>query len=87
MTLGIFCAFAACDNKVEKHCPESTCKATRRFDGLGVMCTCNADLCNGNITWAMESDEPQLSLGLLNSGGVSDDNPTLSVHQHFHAAK
>lgn len=71
MTFGIFCAFAACDNKVEKHCPDSTCKATRRFDGLGFMCACNADLCNGNITWATELDEPQLSLGLFNSGGMS----------------
>ncbi|XP_075881403.1 anti-Muellerian hormone type-2 receptor-like isoform X2 [Nelusetta ayraudi] len=39
-----------------------------RFDGLGFMCACNADLCNGNITWNTESDEPQLSLGLFNSG-------------------
>lgn len=67
----IFCAFAACDNKVEKHCPDSTCRATMRFDGLGFMCACNADLCNGNITWTNESDEPQLSLGLFNSGGMS----------------
>lgn len=65
------CAFAACDNKVEKHCPDSTCKATRRFNGLGIMCACNADLCNGNISWTIESDEPELSLGRLSSGGMS----------------
>lgn len=79
MTFGIFCTFAACDNKVEKHCPDSACKAARRFDGLGIMCACNADLCNGNITWTIESDEPELSLGLLNSGGMSKGTRCNSV--------
>lgn len=71
VTFGIFRAFAACDNKVEKHCPDSACKLTRRFDGLGVMCACNADLCNWKFTWANKSEEPELNLGVVNSGGMS----------------
>ncbi|KAE8298370.1 TGF-beta receptor type-2 [Larimichthys crocea] len=48
----------ACDI-VEKSCPDTTCKAQTRFNGLLIKCVCNTDLCNSNITWTPESEEPR----------------------------
>lgn len=53
-------AVAACDI-AEKSCPDATCKAQMRFNGRVIKCVCNTDLCNGNITWPLESEEPQLA--------------------------
>nr|XP_046239215.1 anti-Muellerian hormone type-2 receptor-like isoform X2 [Scatophagus argus] len=50
----------ACDI-AEKSCPDATCKAQIRFSGRVIKCVCNTDLCNSNITWAPESEEPQLT--------------------------
>uniref|UniRef100_A0AAQ5XM26 receptor protein serine/threonine kinase n=1 Tax=Amphiprion ocellaris TaxID=80972 RepID=A0AAQ5XM26_AMPOC len=47
----------ACD-MVEKSCPSATCKAQSHFNNRFLKCVCNADLCNGNITWTPESEEP-----------------------------
>ncbi|XP_034536322.1 bone morphogenetic protein receptor type-2-like [Notolabrus celidotus] len=48
----------ACD-VAEKSCPDETCKAQTRFKGRLIKCVCNMDLCNSNITWTPESEEPQ----------------------------
>ncbi|XP_041815598.1 anti-Muellerian hormone type-2 receptor-like [Chelmon rostratus] len=50
----------ACDI-VEKSCPDATCKAQTRFNGRVIKCVCNTDLCNSNITWTSESEEPLLT--------------------------
>lgn len=47
---------AACD-KVEKRCPDTTCKAQRILDGRSFKCVCNTDLCNSNITWSPDTHE------------------------------
>ena len=57
-------AVAACD-LVEKRCPDATCKAETRMNGLAIMCVCNTDLCNSNITWTSESDESHHSNSLF----------------------
>uniref|UniRef100_A0A3Q3WFQ5 receptor protein serine/threonine kinase n=1 Tax=Mola mola TaxID=94237 RepID=A0A3Q3WFQ5_MOLML len=64
----------ACD-LVEKRCPDATCKAETRMNGLAIMCVCNTDLCNTNITWTPESEESQLS----NSLSGDDAAKTASV--------
>ncbi|XP_074499010.1 anti-Muellerian hormone type-2 receptor-like isoform X2 [Sebastes fasciatus] len=48
----------ACD-MAEKSCPDATCKAQTRFNGRLVVCVCNTDLCNSNITWTPELEEPR----------------------------
>ncbi|XP_070759231.1 anti-Muellerian hormone type-2 receptor-like [Enoplosus armatus] len=50
----------ACDI-AEKSCPDATCKAQTRFHGRLIKCVCNTDLCNRNITWIPESEDPQLN--------------------------
>lgn len=47
---------AACDI-VEKHCPDTTCKAQRFLDGRAFKCVCNTDLCNSNLTWGPDARE------------------------------
>ncbi|XP_059184454.1 anti-Muellerian hormone type-2 receptor-like [Centropristis striata] len=48
----------ACD-MVDKSCPHATCKAQTRLNGRFMKCLCNTDLCNSNITWSPESEEPR----------------------------
>ncbi|XP_005950785.1 bone morphogenetic protein receptor type-2 [Haplochromis burtoni] len=43
----------ACD-RIEKSCPDETCKAQTRINNQFLTCMCNTDLCNGNITWGKE---------------------------------
>ncbi|XP_044025574.1 bone morphogenetic protein receptor type-2-like isoform X2 [Siniperca chuatsi] len=50
----------ACD-MAEKSCPDATCMAQTRFNGRLIKCMCNTDLCNSNITWTTESEEPRLT--------------------------
>ncbi|XP_049894173.1 anti-Muellerian hormone type-2 receptor-like [Epinephelus moara] len=47
----------ACD-MAEKSCPDATCKAKTHNSRL-IKCVCNTDLCNTNITWTTESEEPR----------------------------
>ncbi|XP_047458654.1 anti-Muellerian hormone type-2 receptor-like isoform X2 [Mugil cephalus] len=47
----------ACD-VVEKSCPDATCKGQPRVNNNYIMCVCNTDLCNSNITWTTESEHP-----------------------------
>ncbi|CAJ1050423.1 bone morphogenetic protein receptor type-2-like [Xyrichtys novacula] len=48
----------ACD-VAEKLCPDETCKAQSSSNGRVIKCVCNTDLCNSNITWTSELEEPQ----------------------------
>ncbi|KAM8915618.1 anti-Muellerian hormone type-2 receptor-like [Spinachia spinachia] len=48
----------ACD-LVEKSCPDAICKGQTRFGGRLLLCTCNTDFCNSNITLIPELEEPQ----------------------------
>ncbi|XP_033994610.1 anti-Muellerian hormone type-2 receptor-like [Trematomus bernacchii] len=49
----------ACDI-VEKSCLNNTCiaQAVQVRDNVAIKCACNTDLCNNNITWTSESEEP-----------------------------
>lgn len=51
---------AACD-VAEKFCPDATCRTQMRFKGHLIKCVCNTDLCNRNITWTPNSEQPQLT--------------------------
>ncbi|XP_040014748.1 bone morphogenetic protein receptor type-2-like isoform X2 [Xiphias gladius] len=50
----------ACD-VAEKFCPDATCRTQMRFKGHLIKCVCNTDLCNRNITWTPNSEQPQLT--------------------------
>ncbi|XP_054473773.1 anti-Muellerian hormone type-2 receptor-like isoform X1 [Anoplopoma fimbria] len=43
----------------EKYCPDATCRAQTRFNGRLLVCVCNTDFCNSNITWIPELEEPR----------------------------
>ncbi|KAM4562370.1 bone morphogenetic protein receptor type-2-like [Odontesthes bonariensis] len=47
----------ACD-KVGMSCPDATCKAHSHLNNPFIVCTCNTDLCNSNITLTPHSEEP-----------------------------
>ncbi|XP_061544004.1 anti-Muellerian hormone type-2 receptor-like isoform X1 [Phycodurus eques] len=47
----------ACD-VTEKSCPDATCEAQTRFNKQVVKCVCSAHLCNRNLTWSEEPEEP-----------------------------
>ncbi|XP_042364649.1 anti-Muellerian hormone type-2 receptor-like [Plectropomus leopardus] len=47
----------ACD-MAEKSCPDATCEA-RTHNSRLIKCVCHTDLCNSNITWTPESEEPR----------------------------
>nr|XP_043880991.1 bone morphogenetic protein receptor type-2-like [Solea senegalensis] len=48
----------ACD-VAEKACPDAVCKTQTRFKWNYMKCVCNTDLCNSNITWTPDSEQPQ----------------------------
>uniref|UniRef100_A0A8D3D210 receptor protein serine/threonine kinase n=1 Tax=Scophthalmus maximus TaxID=52904 RepID=A0A8D3D210_SCOMX len=50
----------ACD-VAEKSCPDATCKSQTRFDSSFIKCVCNTDLCNSNVTWTPDSEQPPLT--------------------------
>ncbi|XP_042261922.1 anti-Muellerian hormone type-2 receptor-like isoform X1 [Thunnus albacares] len=50
----------ACDI-VEKSCPDATCRPQTRFSNHVIKCVCHTDLCNSNITWTPELEEPPLA--------------------------
>lgn len=59
LLLLFFFSVAACVI-VEKHCPDTTCKAQSVLDGRAFKCVCNTDLCNSNLTWGPDArEEPQ----------------------------
>ncbi|XP_061793689.1 activin receptor type-2A-like isoform X2 [Nerophis lumbriciformis] len=43
-------------NKLEKSCPDATCKPQTRVKRIA-KCVCNTDLCNSNITWTGVSNK------------------------------
>uniref|UniRef100_A0A3B5B0G5 receptor protein serine/threonine kinase n=1 Tax=Stegastes partitus TaxID=144197 RepID=A0A3B5B0G5_9TELE len=49
--------YLACDS-VEKSCPSSVCETHSHFNNRFLRCVCNTDLCNSNIIWTPESEEP-----------------------------
>ncbi|XP_070706208.1 bone morphogenetic protein receptor type-2-like [Pempheris klunzingeri] len=46
----------ACD-RVEKSCPDATCKGQTHFTGHFIKCMCHTDLCNSKLTWTPELDK------------------------------
>ncbi|XP_072223220.1 bone morphogenetic protein receptor type-2-like [Leuresthes tenuis] len=47
----------ACD-KVGMSCPDATCKAHPHLNNRFIMCVCNTDFCNSNITLTPQSEQP-----------------------------
>ncbi|KAJ7998839.1 hypothetical protein DPEC_G00209130 [Dallia pectoralis] len=43
---------------VKQDCPKSTCSASRNYHNY-TTCACSSDLCNGNITWNPEKENPE----------------------------
>ncbi|XP_034023451.1 bone morphogenetic protein receptor type-2-like [Thalassophryne amazonica] len=44
---------------IETSCPDATCKAILSLNNNVLKCMCNIDLCNHNITWEPELEQPQ----------------------------
>lgn len=66
-----FSVLAACDI-VEMSCPNNACIAqpAQVLNNItSIKCACNTDLCNNNITWTSESEEPlptySYSMGMI----------------------
>lgn len=60
----------ACD-RVEKLCPDASCKAQRDLNGRTFKCVCNTDLCNSNITWSPDAPEELQRTSSYSEGATS----------------